>query len=183
MESRSESGSRLKRSHSAASVLIDYNALPYRKDSPESKRERRRVVNSRRHYLEEKDRLMQSQSEPTSPDQLRSVGGAAEHSQHNSSPAPQTDEEEQENIPYHLHNSGPAPAPARSASPSLSHHAHQHSRLGSGRSVASARTVNLTEAVKYDLSRSRSRSRSREVKQMEKKLQTSYGHKHIPAAK
>ena len=181
MESRSESGSRLKRSHSAASVLIDYNALPYRKDSPESKRERRRVVNSRRHYLEEKDRLMQSQSQPTSPDQLHSVGGAAEHSQHNSSPAPQTDEEEHENIPYHLHNSGPAPA--RSASPSLSHHAHQHSRLGSGRSVASARTVNLTEAVKYDLSRSRSRSRSREVKQMEKKLQTSYGHKHIPAAK
>lgn len=178
MESRSESGSRLKRSHSASSVLIDYNALPYRKDSPESKRERHKVVNSRRHYLEQKDRLSSSQSQslPTSPEQFQSLS-TGDLNQRAASPAPQLD---QENIPHQLNT--PASAPIRSNSPSFSH-TQRPAQFGSGRSVASVRTVNLTEAVKYDLNRSRSRSRSREARQIEKKLQTSYGHKHIPPAK
>lgn len=213
-------GQGLKRSNSASSLIIDYNALPYRKESPEVQRERKRIVNSRRHYLEQKQTLISSSPArssspypiPLSPAPSR---GSSPHpvNTHNHQQRSQQQYLEQENvvpanthllghpatvtttstsISSHPNTSQPVHPPQRSASPALSHHPHNQSNgsIGGGQSVSqrsvsshSARTVNLTDAVKYDIERSRSRSKTRKEKELQEKLQKTFGRKKVDTMK
>ena len=200
-ESFGSKGSTMMRRASSSSNLLNdyYDHLPYRKESPQVQRERKKVVNSRRHYLEQKQQLFTTLS-TDSMDHLPSPKPMTAEFQ--SSDPLELSTIEQENLPTQanqppLSSSSSRGRPmSRTASPmnppqrSNSPFSYQGS-LGAGRgnpgtvrsSNASVKTINLTEAVKYDLERSKAKRKELAEKEYQEKIKKKYGRTKIDSFK
>jgi hypothetical protein len=195
----------LKRSRSA-SILIDYNALPYRKEpSPPrqvTENDRKKMMNNRRHELERRASISmnayQSNFSPSASPDSNLINEGGEDGWNVSSlhllerKGDEETKEQQQQHPSHLQ-------PKRSSSPSFSVQSQQQqphqpqavrrssvvagSVNGGGSVNGSVRTLNLTEAVKYDLEKSRSRSRSKQENQLKEKITQTFGHTKISNVK
>jgi hypothetical protein len=183
----------MKRSQSASSLMalgiVDYDALPYRKESLAVTRERKKLVNSRRHYLEQRQQGVEpnnNNNNNNNNNRSRSRSLSPESIQ-----APPLD---YNNNNYNNNNiiiSSSAPPRSRSASPAVFSIKVEERGSGGGdnRSIGgmsqgqfsrcSQRTINLTDAVKYDLQQSQERARDRADKQHQEKLQRVYGQKQL----
>jgi hypothetical protein len=183
----------LKRSQSASSLtargIVDYDALPYRKESLAVTRERKKLINSRRHYLEQKQQGVEPIKNNNNRSRSRSLSPE-------SIQAPPLDYHNNNNNNNIIVSSSSAPPRSRSASPAVfSISKQERGSAGGGvgggdnRSIGgmsqgqfsrcSQRTINLTDAVKYDLQQSQERARDRADKQHQEKLQRVYGQKQL----